>query len=594
MSTPLVVHVTHEASLKIGGIGAVLDGLLSTEAYNTFARRTILAGPWPGWDADQMQRILSPRSRLQVRWASRFDIWGQVPSELGKKLRQVETRLQIEILYGTAKYGDFIHEVVLVNPLQVVRQEVERFSYSLWADYGIEVSRYQHDLEFQGFIDLAVPLAQALIALTPDLDAGKSRHNIIAHDWMGLPTAFAMRQLQPRKWNLFFYAHEVAPVRRLVEEHEGHDTRFYNVMRHGLSEELYADNLFGSQHDLYKTPLIHAAARCDGILAVSDLVAQELRFLGADFRGRTIDLAYNGIPFRSTTVSEKAAARSLLQNYCVNLFGFVPDVILSHITRMVPSKALWRDAKVLGYLARFLHYAGKSAVLYVLSTSTPTGRDANHVFGWEAEYGWPVSHRADNGDLVGPEVSFFFDVVEGFNRSHANVKIAFVNQFGWEQTLCGNRMPSAMNFEVLRVGTDAEFGLSIYEPFGIAQLEPLTHGAICCASSACGCGGLVEKVQQQGVPVPLFVEADYISLPDAEWIQSAQDALRVYYGVRNHVEEAVSFDVAMQIQALLAQNETTRALQLEAGQAASKEMSWERMAKQYFVPALQRVDTARN
>ncbi len=593
MSTTLVVHVTHEAALKIGGIGAVLDGLLSTEAYNAFARRTILAGPWPSWDANQMQRILSRRSRLQVRWASHFDIWGQVPSELGKKLRQVETRLHVEILYGNAKYGDFTHEVVLVNPLQVVRQDVERFSYSLWADYGIEVSRYGHDIEFQRFIDLAVPLAHALIALTPDQDAESSRYSLIAHDWMGLPTAFAMRHLQPRNWNLFFYAHEVAPVRRIVEEHEGHDTRFYNVMRHGLSEGLYADNLFGPQHDLFKTPLIHAAAHCDGILAVSDLVAQELRFLGANFKGRAIDLAYNGIPFRSTTVAEKVAARSLLQDYCVNLFGFVPDVILSHITRMVQSKALWRDAKVLGYLARVLHYAGKSAVLFVLSTSTPTGRDPNHVFGWEAEYNWPVGHRTDNGDLVGPEVSFFFDVVEGFNRSHANVKIAFVNQFGWEQTLCGSRMPTAMDFEALRVGTDGEFGLSIYEPFGIAQLEPLTHGAICCASSACGCGGLVQRVQQQGVPVPLYVEADYISLPDADWIQNAQDALGVHYGVRNHVEETVSFDVAMQIQSLLAQNDTTRVLQLEAGLAASKEMSWERMAEQYFLPALERVYSAR-
>ena len=26
---PLVVHATHEAGLKLGGIGAVLDGLLS-------------------------------------------------------------------------------------------------------------------------------------------------------------------------------------------------------------------------------------------------------------------------------------------------------------------------------------------------------------------------------------------------------------------------------------------------------------------------------------------------------------------------------------------------------------------------------------
>ena len=592
MPTPLVVHVTHEAALKIGGIGAVLDGLLSTRAYNASIERTVLAGPWPSWDAGQMRRILSPRSRLQVRWASRYDIWGQVCPELGKRLHQVETELGVEVLYGTTMYGHYTHEVLLVSHVHVDRGRVDLFSYSLWSQYGIEVSRYGHSLEFQGFVDLAVPLSRALMALVGDHAPEAGRSTLIAHDWMGLPTAFALRQLQPADWNLVFYAHEVAPVRRLVEEHEGHDTRFYNVMRRGLTDGLYADNLFGSQHDLFKTPLIHAAAHCDGILAVSDLVAQELRFLGASFRSRAIDLAYNGIPCKTTSVAEKAAARALLQSYCVSLLGYEPDVILTHITRMVQSKALWRDAKVLSHLARILHYTGQSAVLFVLSTSTPTGREASQVHSWEQEYGWPVGHRADNGDLVGLEVPFFFDVVKQFNRSHANAKIVLVNQFGWERALCGNRMPPEMDFEALRVGTDGEFGQSIYEPFGIAQLEPLTHGAICCASSACGCSGLVAKVRQQGVPVSLYVEADYISLPDADWVHSAADALHIRYDVRNHVEEAVGFATALHMQALLAHDESARARQLEAGRAASQEMSWENMAAQYLVPALDRVQAA--
>lgn len=589
MTTPLLVHVTHEAALKIGGIGAVLDGLLRTTAYTSSVDRTILAGPWPSWDSSQMQRILSPRSRLQVRWASRYDIWGQVRPEIGKRLRQVETEMGVEILYGYAEYGSFKHEVLLVDFLKVNRWLVDQFSHSLWADYGIEVSRYGHSMEFQGFVDLAVPLARAVIALTPGKEVGDLCNSVIAHDWMGLPTIFALRQQQPANWNLIFYAHEVAPVRRLVEEHEGHDTRFYNVMQLGLAEGLFADNLFGSQHDLYKTPLIHAAANCDGILAVSDLVEQELRFLGASYRGRNIDLAYNGIPFRTTTMAEKNSAQALLQSYCASLFAFEPDMILSHITRMVQSKALWRDARVLGYLAPILHQAGKSAVLFVLSTSTPTGRAASHVLGWEQEYAWPVGHRADNGDLIGLEVPFFFDVVERFNQTHANVKIVLVNQFGWERALCGNRMPPEMDFEALRIGTDGEFGQSIYEPFGIAQLESLTHGAICTTSSACGCSGLVERVLQKGVPVPLYVEADYISLPEASWIKTAEDALGIRYADRNSLEETIGLRVALQIQALLTQSQTVRAQHLEEGMAASQEMSWERMAAQFFVPALERI-----
>ena len=37
---PLVVHATHEAGFKLGGIGAVLDGLLGSPAYNEAVGRT--------------------------------------------------------------------------------------------------------------------------------------------------------------------------------------------------------------------------------------------------------------------------------------------------------------------------------------------------------------------------------------------------------------------------------------------------------------------------------------------------------------------------------------------------------------------------
>ena len=47
---PLVVHATHEAGLKLGGIGAVLDGLLGSPAYNETVGRTILVGPINPWN----------------------------------------------------------------------------------------------------------------------------------------------------------------------------------------------------------------------------------------------------------------------------------------------------------------------------------------------------------------------------------------------------------------------------------------------------------------------------------------------------------------------------------------------------------------
>ena len=42
---PTVVHVTHEATGKIGGIGAVLDGMFTSKAYDQAVGRTILVSP---------------------------------------------------------------------------------------------------------------------------------------------------------------------------------------------------------------------------------------------------------------------------------------------------------------------------------------------------------------------------------------------------------------------------------------------------------------------------------------------------------------------------------------------------------------------
>ena len=40
-----IVHVTHEAVQKMGGIGTVLEGLLTAKAYQKAVRRSILVGP---------------------------------------------------------------------------------------------------------------------------------------------------------------------------------------------------------------------------------------------------------------------------------------------------------------------------------------------------------------------------------------------------------------------------------------------------------------------------------------------------------------------------------------------------------------------
>jgi len=51
-----VVHVTHEAIHKIGGIGAVLHGLFTSPVYLAQVTRNILVGPF--WPADERGSVV--------------------------------------------------------------------------------------------------------------------------------------------------------------------------------------------------------------------------------------------------------------------------------------------------------------------------------------------------------------------------------------------------------------------------------------------------------------------------------------------------------------------------------------------------------
>ena len=67
---PTLIHATHEAAYKVGGIGAVLDGLLSAPDYLARVRRSIVVGPMDTRDPAEMDRLFAPRNNLFVRYFS--------------------------------------------------------------------------------------------------------------------------------------------------------------------------------------------------------------------------------------------------------------------------------------------------------------------------------------------------------------------------------------------------------------------------------------------------------------------------------------------------------------------------------------------
>lgn len=623
-SVALVVHATHEAGAKVGGIGAVLDGILRAKSYNAKVGRTVLVGPMVGGDPAHPEPSSDPLQSVRILYSSLHGIFYGVDENVQQALREVEQTYQVALLYGLRQFGEVEHEVLLVDASEPDLGLADSFRYFLWENYGLESHRYSHNSEYNLYVTIAQPLFAGLKAL--GVDGGLAPHErvIIAHEWLGLPVAFAAQLNEPEQWRTVFYAHEAATARLLVEGHEGHDTRFYNALLRARESHLPLDTVFGDQSSFFKHAILRQAVHCDAIFAVGDAVREELRFLGGTLAHCRIDLVYNGVSTEDITTAEQENSKGLLQDYCMALTGFKPDFVFTHVARMVLSKALWRDALVMRHLDKLLESAGKTAVLLVLATSPPAGREPSQVRSWEKEYGWPVGHRGDNGDLVGEEAPFFFDDVEPFNHAAGSSRMIFVNQFGWSQERCGDQMPAAMTFGDIRRGSDLEFGQSIYEPFGIAQIEPLSSGALSCVSSACGCIGFVQQaaedlIQQGLLPserddgagaqgkygvflphggtvgaifgdkaFPLVV-ADYIGLPEEQSPASPQDALEIGGAMRGSIEASSAGLAAKEIYDRLPRSREQKAELLRLGSALAGSMSWERVVEESFMPGLLRI-----
>jgi hypothetical protein len=195
-----------------------------------------------------------------------------------------------------------------------------------------------------------------------------------------------------------------------------------------------------------------------------------------------------------------------------------------------------------------------------------------------------VAHREGWPDLSGGEAAFYSQVQE-FNAKSRNIKIIYLNQFGFSRKACGTRMPEDMEFLDIRRGTDVEFGQSIYEPFGIAQFEPLTFGGICVISSVCGCSGFLRDVTN-GEGVKNVIVADYTNLESRSY-RDIEDMLQIDRSVRNQIEISESEKVAMQICSRLAKGETEIEGMIQTGYRLAKDMSWDVVIKNYLLNSLQ-------
>ncbi len=578
-----VVHVTHEAVYKVGGIGAVLQGLLTAKAYSDYASRNILVGPLFGIEGPVHQR-LGPNGK--VLYSSVDGITG---GPYAQAFKRIQERFGVGVIYGKRKFVpdrggvEAEAEILLFDVHSIHAEPLNRFKARLWEHFGIDSLRYEFIWDFEEYVRIAEPAIEALRAM------GASNATqptvILAHEFMGMPTALAAMIDAPSEFSTIFYAHEVAQIRKIVEDHPAHDVMFYNVLSRATQQGLYVEDVFGPQDHYFKHCLVSASRHCDGILAVGDFVVKELRFLGKDFRYANVDLAYNGIPAFNITPEERNESKARLQDYCESLLDTRPDYIFTHVARMAPSKGFWRDLLVLDHMEKHFRKTGEKAVYFLLSSELPRRRP-EEILEMEAKYGWPVAHREGLPDLSNGEAAFYAKI-QTFNTRARNTKVIFVNQFGWDRATCGLRMPEDMTFLDVRKGSDVEFGQSIYEPFGIAQLEPLSFGGICVVSRACGCAGFAEEVMA-GKNYRNVIIPDYTDLGEAVSNVSLQDCLRMDEIAREEVEWQIAQRVAQQVIENLPKTPAEQEQMIQTGYELAQQMGWPQVASQYVVPAMER------
>lgn len=576
-----IVHVTHEAVGKIGGIGAVLEGFFTCKSYLNAIDRSIIVGPLFSSEGSVSDRLGSDG---EVLYSS---VDGFVNTGYASAFQKIQSLYNVGVVYGRRTFVDdqtgvkSSPEVLLIDVTHMDKAVINDFKRRLFEEFGIRSHLYENLWEYEQYIRLAPAAIAALRAIGAD----KGSVTVISHEFMGMPTALAAILEQDCDFKTVFYAHEVATMRRIVEKHPGHDTMFYNAIKQAQESKLYVADVFGDQSYYFKHGLVEASRYCDALFAVGDYVVEELRFLAPEFATADISVVYNGIPAYHIGLGDKLRSKEKLQQYCERLLGYTPDYIFTHVTRLVQSKGLWRDLRVLSTLERQFRAQGKTGVLFLLSTETSQRRGCD-IYNMESAYNWPVAHREGMPDLSGGEANFYTAVQE-FNARSQNIKIVFINQFGFNRDNCGKKMPKDMEFMDIRRGSDVEFGQSVYEPFGIAQLEPLTFGGICVVSSVCGCTGFVGDITN-GEGAKNVVIADYTRL-NSQTCADIEGLLQIDRSLRDRIEATESEKVATQISSHLTEDQSEIENMIESGYALARNMSWDVVVKDYLLPGLQKV-----
>ncbi|MHC5191222.1 MAG: hypothetical protein ACYSOP_03420, partial [Planctomycetota bacterium] len=149
---PTVVHVTHEAAGKIGGIGAVLEGMFTSSAYNDQVERTILVCPLFSTEGSVSNRL---GEGGEVLYSS---LDGLVRSNYHQHFRRIEDDFGVEIVYGRRQFTDPMNglnsqpEILLIDVTRMEKGPIDDFKGGLFREFGIRSDRYEWLWDFEQWV----------------------------------------------------------------------------------------------------------------------------------------------------------------------------------------------------------------------------------------------------------------------------------------------------------------------------------------------------------------------------------------------------------------------------------------------------------
>ncbi len=576
----VAVHITHEALYKIGGIGEVINNLCTSPSYLSYFDKTLLYGPL-------FEYLGSPSSRLGkdgIVFYSSKDNYDT--GHFGIYFNPILEKYNIDVVYGKRRVVNELNpknkatvDILLVDITYIKKEIVNFYKYLFWEKFGLASDRYEADWDYEQYFRIGLPFLDLINLLFPSA----KELVFFGHEYMGMPALLSLElhpDYHPQKHKRIFYAHEVAPVRRLVENLGGGDISFYNILKKAKEENLSLEDVFGPQDDWYRTPLVKLAQRVDSVFAVGDWVVEEYLFLCPETEKQKVKLVYNGVSSDHIDFDRKEISKEKIGKWLSCYYGFVPDILITHVCRLVKSKGIWRDLILLNYLDELFVKHNLKGVYILLSSLVAQGRPPHEVEKMVKSYPWPFEHREGWPDLIGYEIEVY-RWVETFNKTSKNLKALFINQVGFSNYKCPFMGKDALETIDLRLASDLELGMSIYEPFGIAHIEVLPFGGLAVPSTSCGVYFFLEKTF--GKDFKPFYGVDFISVGEKfslSRLKNLTDEQRI------GLEEFVLASKAEEIFAKIPKNRQEREILAKKAEEYKNKLSWEKIVKEFLLENL--------